>query len=287
MVGACADGTIVGEQIVPLITVVFSGHRYVANADFGLGSTVPLMIHGNARMFLALTHQVGEKLNGGPVKKVEDYGYSSKGKGILNVSVMHLGSKRLSKLSNVPVFDFTEEGNTLVLGMVGVPFLAAERAAVDFSRDVMILGVATSKRANKRLLDDGYRFTRIRINAQSRVTMGAYFPCLGRVIPITPSTVSTALTLHQPLFAGKVPMKKTAFPDRSPSRTSPDVFISDGVEFEVEGVRFQSPVSFEDFAEYADSPGAELDSFGMLGFDWMKEHKAKLDYANCFLYFKQ
>jgi len=29
-----------------------------------------------------------------------------------------------------------------------------------------------------------------------------------------------------------------------------------------------------------------LESFGMLGYDWMKEHEAILDYANRFLYFK-
>jgi len=33
-------------------------------------------------------------------------------------------------------------------------------------------------------------------------------------------------------------------------------------------------------------PEETLESFGMLGFDWMKEHQAVLDYANRRLYFK-
>ena len=81
-------------------------------------------------------------------------------------------------------------------------------------------------------------------------------------------------------------MRQAPSPDRSPSGTNPDVFLSDGVEFEIAGVRFESPASFEDFAEYAAAPEAELDTFGMLGFDWMKERGAILDYANRLLYFK-
>ena len=42
---------------------------------------------------------------------------------------------------------------------------------------------------------------------------------------------------------------------------------------------------FEDLAEYAKVPEGELESDGMLGFDWMKRHRAILDYANRTLYF--
>jgi hypothetical protein len=44
--------SIAADHVVPLTTVEFSGHRYVARVDVGLGETVPLMIHGNSRMFL-------------------------------------------------------------------------------------------------------------------------------------------------------------------------------------------------------------------------------------------
>lgn len=283
---AGAAGTIIGEEIIPLTTVVSSGHRYVAGVDFGLGAPVPLMIHGNSRMFLSLTHHVGERISGGPVGKVEEYGYSARGKGAIDVPVMRLGGRRLSNLPAVPVFDFGEERDTLVQGMVGVPFLTSERAAVDFSRDVMILGVAPSEAPSRRLLDAGYQYARINVDARNRVTMEVYFPRLGRSLSITPSTVSNALTLHRPLFAGKVKMKKAPHPDRSPSGTSPDEFVSDGVEFEIAGARFRNPASFEDLADYANVREAELDSFGMLGFDWMKQHKAILDYANRVLYFR-
>ena len=201
--------------------------------------------------------------------------------------MMRLGSRRFSTLQHVPVFDFTAEGGAPVQGMVGVPFLVEARAAVDFSRDMMILGVATSKTPSKKLLGVGYRFVRLTIGVSNRVTMKAYFPSLDSTLTITPSTVSTALTLHHPLFAGKIPTKRdTTATDHSPSGTSPEVFSSDGVEFEIAGAKFNSPASLEDFAEYADVPESALRSVGLLGFDWMKEHGAIIDYADRLLYFK-
>jgi hypothetical protein len=281
------ESAIRGKQTLPLTTVVFSGHRYAVAADFGLGTPVPLMVHGNARMFLALTHDVGEKLNGGPVQQTEAYGYSSKGKGAIQVPAMRLGSRRFSNLHDIPVFDFTPDGAGPVHGMLGVPFLVAARAVVDFSRDELILGVKTSAAPSKKLLAQGYRCIPIAIGPSHRVTMPVYFPSLDSVVTITPSTVSTALTLHHPLFAGKISARAdTAGPDHSPSGTSPDVFLSDDVAFAIAGVTFHSPASLEDFAEYANTPASELRSVGLLGFDWMKAHAALIDYANRRLYFK-
>jgi hypothetical protein len=282
------DHILNGKQTLRLATVDFSGHRYVVHADLGLGAPVPLMVHGNARMFLQLTHNVGEKLNGGPVKRVEDYGYSSKGKGLLEVPLMRVGSRRFTSLHRVPIFDFTPDGSGPIQGMVGVPFLVEERAAVDFSRDVLILGVPNSKSPSKNLLAEGYKHVPLTIDASTRVQIKAYFPSLDSILTITPSTVATALTLHHPLFAGRIPeIRDTTGTDQSPSRTSPEVFLSDSVAFEIAGVRFTSPASLEDFAEYANAPESELRSVGLLGFDWMKEHEAIIDYANRFLYFKR
>jgi hypothetical protein len=271
---------------IPLRTVEFEGHRYVADVDLGLGKRVPLMIHGNSRLFLSITHAVGESLTGGPVAKVEEYGYSAKGKGFVTVARLRLGGKTYSDLRRVPVFDFTEAGDTLVEGMLGVPFLAAAGAVVDFSRDALTLGATPAELPAKRLLDAGYTATKITILADHRVTLRAYFPALRRAIAITPSTVSSALTLDQPLFAGKVAMEREASSDRSPSRTSTDLFRSDRVDFEIEGVTLHAAASFEDFAEYGAVPATEIESHGMLGYDWMKEHQAILDYAGRYLYFK-
>ncbi len=282
-----ADSHIRGAETVALTTVVFSGNRYVAEADLGVGKPVPLMVHGNARMFLMVTHEIGEQLNGGPVAKVEDYGYSAKGKGMIRVPLLRLGSRRITDLPDVPVFDYVAEGGSPVQGMVGVPFLTAERAAIDFSRDVMILGVDASALPNKGLLDQGYRYVAMTVDANRKVIIKAFFPVLGRTLSITPSTVSSALTLHRPSFAGRLPMTRdTTESDHSPSGTHPELYHSDRVAFEIAGTEFSSPASLEDFAEYADIPEPELSSLGLLGFDWMKEHQAIIDYANYFLYFK-
>lgn len=287
MVPAVGHGGIHGKQTLPLAIVDFAGHRYVVAADLGPGAPVPLMVHGNARMFLQLTHKVGEKLNGGPVTRLEEYGYSSKGKGSLDVPMMRLGNQRFRSIRGVPIFDFTADGAGPFQGMVGVPFLVGARAAVDFSRDALVLGVATSKAPSKRLLADGYKCVPLTIDASHRVLMRAYFPSLDSVLTITPSTVSNALTLHHALFAGRIRERPdSAGTDHSPSRTSPQLFSSDSVAFEIAGVRFTSPASLEDFAEYANAPESELRSVGLLGFDWMKAHAALIDYANRYLYFK-
>ena len=280
------DTALPAPRSVPLTVIVFSGHRYIVRADVDLATGVPLMIHGNSRMYLSLTHRAGERLNGGPVPKVEDYGYSSRGKGVVSVRRIRVGGEDYPGAPDVPVFDFAEENETPVQGMLGVPFLLASRAAVDFPRDRLLLDVARNPEPDQALLASGYRCVPISIGAGRRATVEVHFPAIGRALPITPSTVSTALTLHLSRFAGKVPMVKAKSQDRSPSGTTPDEFHSNRVEFEIAGVRMWSPASFEDLAEYGKVSERNLETSGMLGFDWMKQHRAVLDYANRRLYFK-
>ncbi|HKQ18411.1 MAG TPA: hypothetical protein VJW75_01565, partial [Candidatus Eisenbacteria bacterium] len=223
------------SAVITLRTVEFSGHRYVVDADFGLAHRVPLMIHGNARMFLSIIHAIGEDLSGGPVAKLEAYGYSRKGKGVMTVPSMRVGGRAYANLRDVPVFDFTEAGDTVVQGMLGIPFLVSSGAVVDFSKDALRLGGRPEDRPAKLLLAAGYRAAKLTISRGNRATLRAYFPSLGRAIPISPSTVSSALTLHHPLFAGRVPMRPAALPDQSPSGTRPDVHLCDRVDFEIEG----------------------------------------------------
>ena len=291
LVGGCSVGSsresiLPSSRSVPLRTVEFSGHRYVVPVDFDSIGDVPLMVHGNSRLYASLTHRVGERLIGGPVPKVEDYGYSTKGKGVIRVSRIRIAGRTFAGDSAVPVFDFSEDGDTPVQGMVGVPFLLAAKAAVDFAGDRLLLGVAVSREPNRSLLASGYRWTPVAVHPGGRVTVDATFPGLRRVVRITPSTVSSGLTLHLPLFADAIPMRKSPSPDRSPSGTTPDEFTADSVAFEIAGVSMRSPASFEDFAEYSNVSEDELETFGMLGFDWMKEHQAVLDYANRRLYFR-
>jgi hypothetical protein len=280
------DDALQAGNSIPLRIVEFSGHRYVISADVDSVKDVPLMVHGNSRMYLSLTHEVGEALSGGPVRKVEEYGYSSRGKGVIRVDGIRIGGETFRCASEVPVFDFVEEGDTTVQGMVGVPFLIAANAAVDFTRDRLLLGVARQIQPDRTLLAGGYRSVPMTIGAGGRATVEARFPAIDRILPITPSTVSTALTLHLPLFEGAVPMTREPAPDRSPSGTTTDAHRTDRIEVEIAGVRMWSPASFEDFAEYGNVPERELESLGMLGFDWMKEHRAVLDYANRRLYFR-
>src|SRR5437867_213572 len=84
--------------------------------------------------------------------------------------------------------------------VLGVPFLLASRAAVDFPRDRLLLDVARNPEPDQALLASGYRCVPISIGAGRRATVEVHFPAIGRALPITPSTVSTALTLHLSRF---------------------------------------------------------------------------------------
>ena len=290
LIGSCSGSppranVLPARRSVALTMVVFSGHRYIVPVEIDGAKSVPLMIHGNSRMYLSLTHRVAEKLNGGPVGKTEDYGYSSRGKGVIDVGRIRIGGEDFPGRPQVPVFDFTEVGDTPVQGMLGVPFLIAAGVGVDFPSDRLLLGVARRSEPDRTLLARGYRWVSVSTGAGGRTTIEAYFPALRRVLPITPSTVSTALTLHLPLFAGTVPMVKTSS-DRSPNGTTPDEFHSDKVVLEIAGIRMACPASFENLAEYGKVSERDLETYGMLGFDWMKAHGAVLDYANLRLYFK-
>ena len=278
-------GAIAAEHVVPLTTVTFSGHRYVVAAEVGVGRPVPLMVHGNARVYLSLVHGVAEPLAGGPVPKLEDYGYSARGKGSIDIPRLQLADAVFDAIRDVPVFDFTDADDAPVQGMLGTRFLTSARAAVDFTTDTLLLGVAASDRTGDALTTRGYRSVPMRIAADGRVTIDVRFPAIDRVIPITPSTVANALTLHAPLFAGTVAMVASDR-DHSPSGTNPHVFTSDGVGFEIAGVACRADASFEDLAEYGNVAEAELGSYGMLGFDWMRERGAVIDYANLVLHFK-
>jgi hypothetical protein len=272
------------EHAVHLDTVEFEGHRYVAAADLGLGRPVPLMVHGNARVYLSLVHSVAEELIGGPLPKVEDYGYTARGRASIDVPALRLGGATFDGIRDVPVFDFSDEPNAPVQGMLGARFLTSARAAVDFASNTLLLGVAASDEPDPTLLARGYRAVRTVALPDGRMTIDVFFPAIERTISITLSTVADALMLHRQFFEGHVPMRPAGL-DHSPSGTSPAIFASERVGFEVEGMAFESAASFQDLAEYGNVTEAELQTAGMVGFDWMRAHGAVLDYANRYLYF--
>ena len=284
---AGADGThaIEADHSVPLATVSFAGHRYVAMADLGLPRPVPLMVHGNGRVYLSLVHAVAEQLVGGPLPKLEDYGYTQRGKGSIDVPALRLGDAVFAGVAAVPVFDFSDAPDDPVQGMLGTTFLIAARAAVDFTSDALLLGVRLDPVPNPALIRRGYLHVPMQVADDGRMTIEAYFPALDRTLSITPSTVADALTLHAPLFAGRIEMAPSST-DHSPSGTSPDVFASDGVAFSIAGIDCHAGASLQDLAEYGNVPESSLRSYGMLGFDWMREHGAVIDYANRVLYFR-
>jgi len=274
---------IAAKHAIHLDMVELAGHRYVTGVDLGLGRAIPLMVHGNARVYLSLVHAVAEEIVGGPLPKVEDYGYTERGKALVNVPKLQLGGATFEGLKDVPVFDFSDDPVAPVQGMLGTRFLTAARAAVDFASDALLLGVAVSDEPERALLARGYRAVRTIALADGRMTIDVFFPAIERAIPITLSTVADALMLHRPLFEGRVAMEPAGL-DHSPSGTSPAVFMSERVAFEIEGKPFDSAASFQDLAEYGNVAEAELQTSGMLGFDWMRAHGAVLDYASQYLY---
>jgi len=279
-------------NIVKMHPVLFGGNRYVVEADFGLNEKVPLMIHGNAKMYLMITHDVAEKLNGGnPIEKLSDYGYSKKGRGRIDIENFKIGDKTFSNIQNVPVFDWPEEEGKDSQGMLGTVFLKNENTRIDFTNEQIEIGVKISDKPDKSLLDQGYEFTKFIINENYEVFMNVFFDALQKEIPITISTVSSELSLHVILFKEKIKMKKTKHETNSSGHDSPkgtnvEDFIADSVIYSLGKFTFNSQAELFDFAKYNDVKESDLHTYGIFGRDWMKKNNAIIDYANQILYFK-
>lgn len=120
------------KNIVKMNPIVSGDNRYVVMADLGLNEKVPLMIHGNAGMYLMITHEIAKKRNNGkPVKKIQDYGYSDKGMGFTHIDTLKIGSNIFLDIKG-SVFDWPKEAHKSAQGMLGTVFLKNERVRVDF-----------------------------------------------------------------------------------------------------------------------------------------------------------
>jgi hypothetical protein len=275
--------------VVKLHPVVFGGNRYVVDADFGLSPKVPMMVHGNARFYLMLTHEIAEQLNNGPISKIKDYGYSDKGMGRINIKEFRIGDRIFANISGAPVFDWPKEEGKAAQGMLGIDFLKKENVRIDFAKEQMEIGVKQSNQPEKSLLDSGYLFTRFFIE-NGEGYMNVYFDELHKEVPITVGTVSDEYSLDFVTFEKAATLEKTEEKGHSPNDTRPQIYInSSPIRYKVAGQSFEiAPRKAEiyNMADYENVKQTELFPFGIFGRDWMKENNAIIDYANQILYIK-
>nr|WP_321354870.1 hypothetical protein [uncultured Draconibacterium sp.] len=275
---------------VQMQQIVFGGNRYVVDANFGLEKTVPMMVHGNAGFYMMLTHDVAEQLNNGePLTKIDDYGYSERGRGRINVAAFSIGEHVFNGIENIPVFDWPEEEGKAAQGMLGVDWLQKEKVKIDFVNEQLEIGVAKTDKPDSKLLENEYKYTRFEIS-DSEVFMQVYFDVLQKEIPITIGTVASDYSLDVLTFKNVLALNATNTRDHSPDNTTPDVYKNTTpIAYSIAGVTFEIPAQraeFSDFAEYGNTTHDALPSFGIFGRDWMKNHQAVIDYANLILYFK-
>jgi len=277
-------------DVVPMSQIVFGGNRYVVNADFGLKKPVPMMVHGNASFYMMITHDVAEQLNNGqPIEKIDDYGYSDRGRSRMNIEKFGVGKHSFLNIENVPVFDWPEEEGKAAQGMLGVEFLKNENVKIDFVNETLEIDVAKSETPDPALLEKGYSFTRFFIE-NKEVFMSVYFEALQKEIPITIGTVSSDYSLDVKTFENAIKIKATNTKDHSPDNTTPDVYLNEEpIIYKIGDHSFEIPVNgteLSGFAEYANTKQDKLPSFGIFGRDWMKRNQAIIDYSNRILYFK-
>ncbi|MDX8338560.1 hypothetical protein SLH46_05165 [Draconibacterium sp. IB214405] len=277
-------------EAVPMRQIVFEGNRYVVDADFGLEKTVPMMVHGNASFYMMLTHDVAEQLNNGDtIPKIDDYGYSERGRGKINVAAFSVGKNVFEGVENVLVFDWPEDVGKAAQGMLGVNWLQKEKVKINFVNEELEIGVPVNKDPDAALIEKGYNYTRFEIS-DSEVFMQVYFEALQREIPITIGTVASDYSLDVVTFKNDIVLNATHIRDHSPDNTTPDVYKnSDPIVYSISGVNFEIPANqaeFSDFAEYGNTTHEALPSFGIFGRDWMVRNQAVIDYANLILYFK-
>ncbi len=276
--------------VVKLTPVVFGGNRYVVETDFGLDKKVPMMVHGNASFYMMITHEIGEKLNGGnPIKKIRDFGYSDKKMGQINVQKFVIGGKTFTNAENVRVFDWPTEAGKSAQGMLGIDFLNNERVRIDFVKEEMEIGVALNDQPDKSLLAQGYSYTKIFVE-KSEGYMNVYFDALKKEVPITVGTVSDDYSLDFVTFNNGIEFEATGTNASSPSGTTPPVYKNvSAIKYKIGDQAFEmagKAATAYSFAQYENVKQAELFPFGIFGRDWMKENHAILDYANKLLYFK-
>jgi hypothetical protein len=275
---------------VPLYPIVFEGNRYVVKADFGLQQQVPLMVHGNASLYLMLTHRIAEQLNdGAPIQKLREYGYSEKGFGTIQLDSFRIGDRAFFNPEPTPVFDWPDNVGTSAQGMLGLEFLKRESCVIDFNADQLTIGSAVNGKPDSTLIDKGYFYSAFFIE-NGRAYMMVHFNALNTELPITVGTVADDYVLDAPVFKQTIRLEETDINERSPNSTTPRVFTNTTpITFRIAGQVFEVPsqsAELYSLAEYANIPQSELQSFGIFGRDWMKEHHAVIDYANQVLYFK-
>jgi len=278
-----------GVNAVKLFPVVFGGNRYVIEADFGLEEKVPLMVHGNANLYLMITHDIAEKLNeGNPIEKIRDYGYSKKGMGRVDVEKFQIGSMTFSNVKNVPVFDWPENEGKAAQGMIGINFLENEKVKVDFANEQMVIGAGLTEQPDKSLINQGYAFTGFFIE-NGEGYMNVYFDACKKEIPVTVGTVSDDYSLDVVTFKDAIDIEETDSKCDSPDGTTPQIFTNGvPVKYKIANQSFEIPcrkAELYSFAEYENIPQSQLFPFGIFGRDWMKENNAVIDYANKILYF--
>jgi hypothetical protein len=276
--------------VVKLLPIVFEGNRYVVEADFGLEKKVPLMVHGNASLYLMITHDIAEQLNNGNrIEKIRDYGYSDKGMGRINVEKFQIGDKTFSNVKNVSVFDWPAEVGKAAQGMLGIYFLKQEKVRIDFIREQMEIGVELNEQPDESLLKQGYSYTKLFVE-KGEGYMNVYFDALNKEIPVTVGTVSDEYSLDLVTFQNGIEIEATGSNNHSPSGTNPPVYNNVApIRYKIANQSFEIPNKKADlynFAEYENVKQSELFPFGIFGRDWMKENNAVIDYANNILYFK-
>jgi hypothetical protein len=275
---------------VKLLPIVFGGNRYVVEADFGLENKVPLMVHGNASFYLMITHEVAEQLNHGqPIEKLRDFGYSRKGMGKISVGKLQIAERVFTQIENVRVFDWPETEGKAAQGMLGIDFLKQEKVRIDFVREQMEIGAPLKAEPDQTLLDQGYAYTEFFVE-NSEGYMQVYFDALKKELPMTVGTVSDSYSLDAVTFQEKIQLDRTDSKNHSPSGSEPQIYLNAvPIKYRIANQSFEIPggkAELYSFAEYEHVKQAELFPFGIFGRDWMKEHKAIVDYANKFLYFK-
>jgi len=278
------------KNIVKMHPVVFGGNRYIVNADFGLEKKVPLMVHGNSTDYFMITHEIAEKLNNGkPIEKLEEYGYSEKGKGKFYIKRCVIGIDTFSQ-GNATVFGWPEEAGKAAQGMIGTPFLLMNNVSVNFGKEELEIGIESTGKPDKKLLDQGYSYTNFQVDERFKVTMNVFFFDLEKEIPITIGTVADEYSLDHITFKDVVGNTLSGEVGHSPSDTEPLVYSNtEPIKFKIANKQFEIPygrASMISNAEYNNVKQEDLSSFGIIGRDWMVKHSAIIDYANKLLYFK-
>jgi hypothetical protein len=284
------------EISVPIRIMESSGQRPFINASVN-GAPVLLMLHSSATLDLQISHKLADTAKVADRHHVGSYGIvkhgqlSSLGMDTAFVNELTVGGH---VFNHIPVSIF-EKPTPYDEGMLGLTWLNANRAIIDYQKKIVVLNAANGGKAiHDRLLQEKYIAIPMKPN---NTDGGRYFVSVKVNDIVEPMEVSTVShNIFDLDFAKRSSVEYKIKEDETyggPTGTTGKVYVNTKpIAIQIAGISFELPNNVSIFDTYGyqavSRPKNPSDMrAGTLGCDFLLAHGAVIDFGNGILYLKK